>query len=537
MIVDQNREQLDLYIPAKHMICALVLAQDTFLFGGRGTFKTSVAIVLYILRMVESMPGSTGVAVGLSYEHIDKNTIEPLLKGLARFGYVADVDYVKDKRPPDHWDKPIDFVGNEKYDRTITFRNGTVLKFISLARKAASNAISAQWGFFDEVKFMKPEDLEEVFPIFRGNEQEFKNCTGYLSKFFATDKLADPAQIEWLLKKRELVDREMVDQVIRLQIEVNRLKMLIPTKSITAGAKIQSQINEYEDTLLQARAELVYVCEINCYDVKEQLGEKWFKSAKRIARTKRVWNVAYENHDPDKPEVTFYPSFKNDVHCKPIEKIETRPLIIALDYQHSVSPLLVCQLQEVPDSSYIDLCYVDYLYTLFPEGLADVMDKFIKKYESHTNKNIYYVYDHTAVGKRLDAKEYNSIVVNKLIDSGWNVIEVYTGQAPDHYQKYIDTTTWLDENPESQDYEDQMIRIRINTACVKLIKSINNSPTRIAHNKTQKDKKYENTNTYPDIDQSETTHASDTFDMINNAVIKQGLITVEVSQSFGFSFR
>src|SRR5690606_5035202 len=128
---------------------------------------------------------STGVGVCLSYEHLDKNTLDPLIRGLEDLGFKKDKDYVIDKRPPEHWPKPYLSAGNEKYDRTLTWSNGTTIKFISLARKAGANGVSAQWGFFDEVKFMNPDDLTEIFPIFRGNEQYFKHSSCYLSKFFA----------------------------------------------------------------------------------------------------------------------------------------------------------------------------------------------------------------------------------------------------------------------------------------------------------------------------------------------------------------
>jgi hypothetical protein len=527
---------VNIVLPAKHMEIRLVRAPETFLLGSRGSFKTTRGIGLYAIDMIYEMPRSTGVGVGLSYEHLDKNTMDPLLKGWADCGFYAEEHYVINKKPPEGWPRPYDFNGNEKYDRTISWHNGTVIKFLSLARKAASNAISAQWGFFDETKFMDPEDLKEVFPIFRGNDTHFKHLSSYLSKFFATDKLADPGQIEWLLKKRKLVDENKVQDIMTVQLHLNSLKGLYNrTKNDKEKERLKLEIFELEKILNEERRNMVYVAEINCYDVLPFLGEAWLQSAKRNCKSTRVWDVAYENKDPDKPAESFYPSLDDNIHTYDTEGYEdiniNLPFNIAIDYQHTVAPIPVSQIGTLPGQTVKSLNYVDYVYSLYPEGLRDAVRKFCDRYSHHARKRVNYIYDHTAIGKRTDADEYYIIVKDELKKCGWSVVDVYTGQAPGHFQKYNDTKDWMEE----KDPKDLPIRLH-RTRCEKLIKSIKGAPAKTSAGKTEKDKRYENTTKYPDLDQSETTHASDAFDMTNDAVIKHKLIK-STEQSIPLAFR
>ena len=218
----------DLVLPTPHMMARLIRANETYMLAGRGTFKTSRGIALYVVDMVYEMPRSTGVMVGLSFEHLGDNTIPPLLKALEEFGFVNGEHYVIGKRPPKEWPRPYGGILNDKYDHVMSWHNGTCIYLVSLVKKASANGISAQWGFFDEAKFMDEKVLvDEIFPIFRGNEQTkklYSNSSGYLSKFFATDKKADPVKIKWLLNKRKYVNQELVNVVLTLQLQLNDLK-------------------------------------------------------------------------------------------------------------------------------------------------------------------------------------------------------------------------------------------------------------------------------------------------------------------------
>lgn len=525
-----ERPVVNMTIPAKHMKTRLVGASQTYLLGSRGSLKTTLGVALYCIDMIYQMPRSTGVAVVLNYEHFNENTQTPLLKGFAMLGYREGEHFVVRKRPPEDWPRPYDYNGENDFKQTITWHNGTQIKILSLARLAAANAISAQWGFFDELKFMKPEALDEVFPIFRGNEEYFADCSMLYSKFFATDKLADPAEIDWILKKREQQDLGKIEEVASLQTEVNQLKRMLYRDDITRKNRglIEAEISFLEKELKSLRNGLVYVPEINCYDVLPILGEKWLSEAQALARTKRVFKVAYENQDPERAGESFYPSFSELQEYDTIDDEDidyTSPFIGSLDYQHTVAPFIVSQIAILPGEDTRTLNTIDYLYTLYPGTLRQVVKDFCTRYANHLTKKIYYIYDHTAIGKRVDAEEYFKIVCSELQANDWQVEQVYTGQAPDHYQKYTDMDDCFKEENPDQMLKQGIYRVRMHRRrCAKLIKAIKAAGAVTVSGKTQKDKKYENPTNYPHADQSVTTHCTDAFDTTFDAVNKQRLI-------------
>jgi hypothetical protein len=517
-------------LPAKHVEVRMVKAKDTFLLAGRGTFKTSRGIALYIMEMVEQMPGSTGVVVGLSFEHLERNTLPPLKLGWTDMGWMDGVDYVIGKKPPEDWDSPILGVVNDNYKRTISFPNGCVIQMISLMVKASANGVSAQWGVFDEAKFMKEKELEdEIFPIFRGLDHLFKHCHGYLSKFFATDKLADPAGIKWLLKKRKKNDDKRVSVILALQQKLDELNVDLSNAGINASDKLKKQIFHIDQRLLKLRSNMTYVWEIAAAEVRPIMGEDWWKALIRNI-TGYQYKVIVENKDPDKPEVSFYPDFDETKHVHYLDNDydPNKPLIISIDYQHEVTPICIAQLVNLDGMADKCLNYCDEVYTLAnpmdvpkPNGngskgeLQEALELFCKRYLLHNRKSVFYVFDATAKGKRVNADRYYETVQRVLKLNRWSVTLVDTGRQPGHYQKYIDTKDWLQEKSKKE------VPIRINRRCEKTIVSINGAPATTMKGETKKDKKAE---VETGIDQSETTHFSDTFDMLNHAVIKLKMV-------------
>jgi len=522
----------ELVLPKPHLLTRLIRANETYMLAGRGTFKTSRGIALYVVDMVYEMPRSTGVGVGLSFESLGDNTIPPLLHALEEFGLINGEHYVIGKRPPKDWPRPYGGILNDKYDHVMSWHNGTCIYLVSLKRKGSANGISAQWGFFDEVKFMDEKELmDEIFPIFRGNEQTkkiFSASGGYLSKFFATDKKADPVKIKWLLNKRKRVNEELVNIVVTLQLHLNELKTRYKTAGVNNRQVMRKQIYEIEQKLSRLRQNMVYVAEVSAYDVLYAHGENWLNDKRRNSK-QHEFEITYENKDPDKPGESFYPDFDTDTHCYDIENdIDlARPFIIATDYQHSIAPITIAQLSRLPGCEDISLNYVDNLYAVpeFEPGmlseeerlqvisgeLQEAVQLFCDRYRSHPVKKVYYVYDQTATGKRVNADQYFVIVKKILKRNNWKVIDVYTAEAPEHYMKYQDSRQWL-----TGDYNDAPA-IRISKRCTKLIISITGSAATIKNGKTQKLKTDER---HSNMDQSETTHFSDTFDMINHAVLK-----------------
>jgi hypothetical protein len=518
----------EILVPEQYVDIELTDAQETYLFGSRGSFKSTYGISLFIKRRVEEMPRSTGAGIGLSFAHLYDNTLPPVKSFFIANGFEEGVHFTICKPPHPKWPKPYAGVLDKKYANTMTWYNGTHIQFISLHRKASANGVSAQWAFFDEVKFMNETELvDEIFPIIRPNassDKLFKNLSGYLSKFFCTDKNADPAQIKWLLKKKDLVDPPRAQVVRNLQLAVNGLKEEYNTAGKNRKLELRVIIHANEVRLANLRRGLIYVSEINADDVRPILGDNWYKDKQRNS-TARDWKVIYLNKDPDRPAVVFYPALNEEVHLYDmVDDIDPgKPFIISADYQHTVSPIPISQLAILPGGKKITHNYVDEVSTVYPEGLRAAVKLFCERNKSHPYKVVYYAYDHTAIGKENEADEPCKKVKDELQKNGWAVIDVYTGQASGHYDRYLDTIDWM----ENKDHDH--IDIRINRRrCKYLLISVTNAGAVTSGNETKKDKSGEKDKR---LDQRETTHFSDAFDMTNEAVHKQKLITPAVDRT------
>lgn len=532
-------------MPLPHMLIRIVRPNNTFFVANRGGFKTTMGISFYMVDCVYELPRSTGIICGPSFEHLGDNTLNPLFNALNEDGFEQGVHYVFGTKPPPEWPTPFIRVDSvKKYDHMLSWHCGTNIFMISMAKKGSANGISAQFGVFDEIKLFKESELYDViFPVFRGNEERFYEKDGrkiffkdhplFMSKFMCTDKLADPASIRWILKKREQNDHRKIDIIITLQIELTKLKDAYNSAGINKKQKLSPQINAIEVRLAKLRSNLTFYVESDHTHTMQILGERWYKDKQQNLKPYEL-KVAIHNEDPDRPEDGFYPDFNAQVHCHQVmeDYNPRKPLIISCDYQHSVSPIPVAQIDKMPGAAKDSLNYVDEVYSLAPEGLEDAVEKFCERYANHQRKVVYYIYDHTAKGKRNDAETYYQIVVRVLKKNRWRVIEIFTGSAPLHFQKYSDTKEWLTNK------HNKSMDIRINSVrCPKMVISISGAPAKMQGGKTEKDKKYENTTKYPKLDQSETTHFSDCFDMINHGVLKLNRIKFSMIAGGGLGFR
>lgn len=507
-----------------------------------------MGISLYCVDCVYEMPRSTGIICGPSFEHLGDNTLNPLFNSLNEDGFENGIHYVLGTKPPAAWPNPhIRVDSAKKYDHMISWHNGTNQFLISMQKIGSANGISAQWGVFDEIKLLDEKQISDViFPVFRGNEKviiddginkgmQFSDSPLFMSKFFATDKLADPAHIQWILDKQKLNDHRKNDIIVTLQLGLSDLKEAYNQAGINKRQKLKPQIHAIEVRLSKLRSNLTLYIEANHTHTVQILGQRWMEDKERsLANKQYELKVAIRNENPDRPEDGFYPDFNTNVHCHQdmADYNINKPFIIAADYQHSIAPIPITQIGKLTGATKDSLNYVDEVYTLAPEGLEDAVQKLCDKYVNHGRKMVYYIYDHTAKGKRIDAEKYNEIVKRVFQKNRWRVVEIFTGQAPLHYEKYTDAKSWL------QQKDGNVMAIRVNSArCPYLVISVSRAPAKIRNGKTEKDKKFENTAKYPSIDQRETTHFSDTFDMINHAVLKLNRIKFSRFVGGGLGFR
>ncbi len=489
------------------MMVQMIQANETWLLWGRGTGKTVGGLAPWMARVAESMPGHLSGIFGKTFEHLDNNIMPKLLLGLQEAGYIKDQHFVVGVKPPKEWKSCVYPI--KKWDRTLTWHTGTVFQQVSLYEKGSANAFDFQSGVFDEVKFMDQTQLEdEVFPTFRGFDHLFGHSPDYLAKIFATDKYADYQEIKWILDKRKTVNEASVNIIIKLQLHLNQLQAkLFEAKSKAAKEEIGKKIRQIRQRQSILRKDLVYVSEASAVDNIGNLGKKWFEDKKRTMG-QYEFDVAVLNKDPNKAAQGFYSAMDHrHFYINGQDYDQSKPLYIAMDYQHSISPLCVVQPQIWEGKPSVN--FINEFYALHPKGLEDAVDAFCTHYVHHTHKLVYYIYDHTAIGERASARPLKQIVVDRLRSNGWAVAEIYIGQAPAHFIKYEKIKAWMEETGK------HLRVIRFNESrCIYTLESMKGASTIIKTGKTQKDKQYELVHRYPKVDQRTTTHFSDVVDQL-----------------------
>lgn len=493
-----------------------VMANESWLFMGRGTGKTQGCTAPWTLHKVEVMPGSCGALIGQSFSDLEAKIIKPLFMGFQMLGHEYDVHFTYGTKPPAHWTRPI--IPIIDWSHVIAFPNGTTIQLVSLHQKGSANSNSFQWMIGPEAKFFDPVQLrQEAFPTLRGLTNQFGKSPWYGAKMFETDKYG--ADIHWILEKRKLHDEAIIKTVIYYQLQYNDLRLKLATATESNAYRIRLQMSHFQEMLNMLRHQLVFVGEASAYDNIANLQPEYFDNMKR-SLSKYEYEVAVLNMDPTKVDNNFY-SGRTDRHLytKLNDEDMNKPLAVALDYQASFSPLVWCQLNDLVIPGTRSLNFIGSMYVKQPFGRKHVVDQFCEHYKDRPCKEVLYYYDHTANDEQNGRKRKWEETADYFKANGWKVSPQYMGQAPLHSSKFDRINNYLEnENPE------QHPPIRIHrSGCADMLMSMDLSETLETSSGTKKDKTKEKDKKFP---QEYAPHLSDTFDMLVWAIIEKKMYPV-----------
>ena len=502
----------------------IINANTTYCLWQRAGGKTGGGIGPRYLHLSEVMPRSQVLLFSDTYDRLQDRIVPNIIEFLEnKLGLIEGADFVKYKKPPDNWEKPI--IPLDKFEHVISFSSGMALCLVSLRVEGSANAYNAQAAIGDEVKFCDESRINtEVLPALRGSQDIFGHLPEYLSVWMFTDKFGP--KIKWLLNKRKKVNQQAIDIIYTLQMEMYKLSDEMKAFKDKGNDKGYYELKKiYDRYKLKAdkiRKNIIYVSEMKPYENMAAVGEFYFKMQKRVCKNDFEYDVAILNKDPDKVESCFYPTFTNSNKYKcelGADYDTTLPFYLAFDYNFRISPLPLVQHSILPGNFYRTVNFIDALYTLHPLGLEDAIDVFCKKYDSHDNKEIHYLFDHTAIGRSPLKTTFKTEVVKHFELRGWTVIEHFMGDAPDHDIKHKLIKRLLESTGENA--------VMVNEVTAdQLIKSIEMSPAKMSGDKTTKDKSTERN---PDWPAEDSTHFSDAFDMLLWGLFEWDILQIEIS--------
>lgn len=502
-VVNLNRSQALIH---------LVNANVTFALFPRAGGKTTGGIGPRFNHLANVMPRSQILLYADTFDRIHDRIVPNIIDYLTNELHLEEnEDFVLFKKPPDHWEKPL--IPLNKFDHVISFASGTAICAASQKVPGSANAYNAQALICDEAKYLREEKINtEVLPAIRGARKWFGHLPEYRSQWYFTDKWGE--NIHWILAKRKLVDDRKIKAVITLQLRMNDLLAKINDETANADELAEFAALEYRTNEL--RKTLVYVCEAKPYENINAVGEQYFKDLRRDLRPLE-YKVAILNEDPETVEATFYPNLSSEFHyhSNVDDYNADAPLIIAMDYQWRITPLVVAQFGKLPDSVYSTLNILCGLDTQHPTGgIEQTLELFCARYYGHQRRIVYYCYDHTAIGKNPAGRTFADMVTAYLRANKWNVVDVYMGQNPDHDKKFEAIKLHMANRA------DWAIKIN-KPESFNLLKSVQNAATIMSAGKTKKDKRQEKNLSVP---VEEATDYSDAFDQLLWAVLELKLV-------------
>ncbi len=456
---NEFEDLVKLHYNKPQLLVHLIMAQIIVCVWGRRTGKTEGPMADFTLRNVHEMPRSNGFLVGTTYEQLLTRTLPPLIAAWEKRGYYQDVHFWIRKFPPAELKVPKAYRSPLKADHYIQWYNGSGIYLVSQDRPGTINGVSTQWGAGDEAKFLNYQKLrEEALLTLSGNAEHFGHLSCYLSLMFCSD-MPTTSRGMWLLDYQAQMD----PQAVQLILAVQRLRqeLMLQLEQLTSKKKkavVEKRLSTLDEYLNELRKDLVYYCEATTLDNVHALGLAPLKQFKRTLN-ETVFNTSVLNKQVLKVENGFYHLLSEEVHAYDATNYEyldhldldySNPaeadcrwdkdvnpqmeLDVAFDYNNAINSMVVGQGNSRRYNQ------VNSLFVLGSQNqmLPDLVRKFCAYYKYHRNKRVNYYYDHTAVsGNAMSNLSYADEVIKAFKENGWEVNDIYIGQAASHHSRFL----------------------------------------------------------------------------------------------------
>ncbi len=488
---------------------------------GRGVGKSTHITSQYAINRTVQMPRASFGVVGESYEMIEEQTTGPMIAGWEQRGFVRGEDFVVGEKPPEGWDMPL--TPPKKWKRTITWRNGTCFKFISLARPTSALSHSLDGLFVDEAKLINAGFFAKyVRPTNRGNNLVFGHCPHH-HFLFMTSSMPDLPMGQWLLDYEEQVNEKQIELLIALGLKIEEYKgKYEKAETDKEKAHWQKKIEERTAQKLSASRNSVYFGNHSSLANVDVLGLQYFYDALGSAElTHQEFCTEYLNIPPRKVGKMFYGSLTDRNFyriAKPAlgekygnssmadtDTAQDKGLDLGIDWG-GFNCLVVGQEQGS------DYMFLKNFHTGDGRIIDDLLTDFKEYYRYHRTRKVELWYDSTGNNRQANsrltyAKQAKKVLEDERVFGRWQVTLKTTGQGS------------------NVDHEDRMLlwalgcrgdrRLpvpRINEVnCHEFKTALELAPTVEVNGKTKKDKSSERKKSFP---QHYATHFTDAGDAL-----------------------
>lgn len=444
-------------------VAATTRVKEKYLEWGRGTGKTTFR-GFHWSEILREMPRSTGLFIGPTYQFILTRIVPSLVQGLEMFGLYKDLHYFIGQQPPRSWRNSWGkaYQPPAKYDRYITFWNGTGSHLISHDVAGDGRALNSDWIDGDEAALLSVGKLQEhTDPTLRGtNKDKFAGSVYFGSKLYTSSTPLTPDG-QWFTDAEELA-LEHPDQVAFIK------------------ATCKHNLHNLRDGYLEEAERSAY--------------QYWVYEAEYLnKRPKWTKDSFYSMLDPD---VHLYSNYDYSYYTTPGQSVDCRgdadlvrgqPLILGVDWGAAINCLTANQhLQSINEFRTLKSMYVLGDEQKLQE---DLFKEFNDYYRHHDNRDLFIYYDKSGNQNTGHTKQTRAEQARTQLNAmGWRVNLMTTGTInPHHYEKYLLWARILAEK------DPRLIRYRMNKDnCKELYLSMRNAKTKQgANGEIKKDKSSE----------------------------------------------
>lgn len=535
--VDENIF-LRVYLSIVQLLAKLL--DPTFLFGelGRGSGKTTHILAPRIDRVQDDMPGALLVLAAATYKSILDNIVPGILEYFLE-NYERGVYFEFGKRSPEHFGVPtyhnpkwsrseIDKVSDFKH--TITFVNGTVIKFVSCDRPESMLGLNAAHLFIDEmIRIPEEKFLERIMPALRADRSKFGHSHYYMgiTGFSSTPNFETDE--DWWTKNEKDMLQPLMDRILEVAYELDlRLGKLLVAQSkgdTDEIKKLQRFVDRWCERL-NKRSDDPALCGIRV-DQTAYLRASSFSNIK-ILGIDYIKNQIKTIKDPDKLNTSILAVRKYKVKDMFFGRFAKQHLFDD-SYDYTYIDRMALGEERKPSSRDLKHCntqmpliagydpgpfqsivfgqeekqkklfrIIKDMWVYHPQQHEDLAEKIDTFFKDHKNKVIYLYYDR-AGNQQNPAYRKDYPLLGTLRDSDanllatalsvrkWTVHMMSKGQATIYHSQHYRLLNKLFGESQDKQYS---IRIDRNE-CEALVSSINHSPLKKTSGEIQLDKSSE----------------------------------------------
>ena len=453
-------------------LIAVMQPWSLYWIAGRASAKTVQVLAERVQEVAHDCPGAPFAWVADTYSDLHKNVIPSLIDGLSLLGWMPDTHFVINREPPREWKQRMYNVCTD-WKNTMVFYTGFNFTFISLDRAAIGAGRSYVGVFGDEVKYFPEEKFTNLLKAVRGFRVKYGNSVWYRSRTLTTD-MPNPnhlGEYDWILKLAKQNDKQRIllalragfvyndtkrEYLSRLQ-EYNGLKDEARTnpEARTALAEAERQMllarrtmERWEQRWVKTRRGVSFFFISSSYVNVDILGEDWFNDEfaeglegascnilsviPRLEASQMFYcNLSMKNFYADgflNDEIERHP-FGWEQDCTVLRYLDPgRPIEAGMDAGNMLSMVFGQQAGHV-------MRILKELYTLPPQNVRDLADKFLQYFKPHRRKLLKLYYDRSMNNYKRVSTDMAS-QIKKAIETdaegrrtGWTVQLMSLGQG------------------------------------------------------------------------------------------------------------